>query len=48
MQHCEAYHALELQRATLQSNAQARLMVNRIDVENALLDGERARLEAEL
>jgi len=46
--HCEAYHALELQRAKLQSHAQARLMVNRIDVENALMDGERARLEAEL
>jgi len=46
--HCEAYHALELQRAGLQSQAQARLMVNRIDVENALLDGERARLETEL
>jgi diguanylate cyclase (GGDEF)-like protein len=46
--HCEAYHALELQRAALQSRAQARLTVNRIDVENALMDGERARLEAEL
>jgi diguanylate cyclase (GGDEF)-like protein len=32
----------------LQSKAQARLMVNRIDVERALIDGERARLEAEL
>jgi len=48
LQHCEAYHALELQRAALQSHAQARLMVNRIDVEKALMDGERARLEAEL
>ncbi|HUG24561.1 tetratricopeptide repeat-containing diguanylate cyclase [Piscinibacter sp.] len=48
LRHCEAYHALELQRAALQSHAQARLMVNRIDVENALMDGERARLEAEL
>jgi len=48
LHHCEAYHALELQRAALQSHAQARLMVNRIDVENALMDGERARLEAEL
>jgi len=48
LHHCEAYHALELQRAALQSHAQARLMVNRIEVENALLDGERARLEAEL
>jgi diguanylate cyclase (GGDEF)-like protein len=46
--HCEAYHALELQRSAQQSHAQARLMVNRIDVENALMDGERARLEAEL
>ena len=46
--HCEAYHALELHRAALQSHAQARLMVNRMDVENALLDGERARLDAEL
>ncbi|HEY0855438.1 MAG TPA: diguanylate cyclase [Albitalea sp.] len=48
LRHCEAYHALELQRSALQSQAQARLMVNRIDVENALMDGERARLEAEL
>lgn len=48
LHHCEAYHALELQRAALQSHAQARLMVNRIDVENALMDSERARLEAEL
>jgi diguanylate cyclase (GGDEF)-like protein len=46
--HCEAYHALELQRAAMQSHAQARLMANRIDVENALMDGERARLDAEL
>lgn len=48
LEHCEAYHALELQRSALQSQAQARLMVNRIDVENALMDSERARLEAEL
>jgi diguanylate cyclase (GGDEF)-like protein len=48
LHHCESYHALELQRAALQSHAQARLMVNRIDVEKALMDGERARLEAEL
>ena len=48
LHHCEAYHALELHRAALQSQAQARLMVNRIEVENALMDSERARLEAEL
>lgn len=48
LHHCEAYHALELQRTAQQMQAQARLMVNRIDVENALLDGERARLDAEL
>jgi diguanylate cyclase (GGDEF)-like protein len=48
LHHCEAYHALELHRAALQSHAQARLMVNRIDIENALMDSERSRLEAEL
>lgn len=48
LRHCEAYHALELHRAALQSQAQARLMVNRIEVENALMDSERARLDAEL
>ncbi len=48
LHHCEAYHALELHRATQQTRAQARLMVNRLDVENALIDGERARMEARL
>jgi diguanylate cyclase (GGDEF)-like protein len=46
--HCEAHHQIEMQRVALQSKAQARLMVNRIDVERALMDGERSRLEAEL
>jgi len=48
LHHCEAHHQIEMQRVALQSKAQARLMVNRIDVERALMDGERARLEAEL
>lgn len=48
LRHCEAYHALELHRASLQNQAQARLMVHRIDVETALRDGEHARLEAEV
>ena len=36
--HFEAYHELELQRLALQSRAQARLMVNRQDVEQAWSD----------
>lgn len=48
LHHCEAYHALELHRAGLQKEAQARLMVNRIEVESALRDGERAQLEVEV
>ena len=48
LHHCEAYHALELHRAGLQKEAQARLMVNRIEVESALRDGERAQLDAEV
>lgn len=47
LDHCETYHALELKRAAAQHQAQARLMVNRIEVEQALLQGERARLDAE-
>jgi tetratricopeptide (TPR) repeat protein len=34
--HFEAYHAMELQRLSLQARAQARLMVNRHDVDLAL------------
>lgn len=34
--HFEAYHAMELQRLSLQARAQARLMVNRHDLEVAL------------
>lgn len=47
LEQCENYHALELKRAASQHQAQARLMVNRIEVEEALLQGERARLDAE-
>lgn len=47
LEHCEACHALELKRAASQHQAQARLMVNRLEVEQALLQGERARLDAE-
>lgn len=47
LEHCEAYHDLELKRAASQHQAQARLMINRIEVEQALLQGERARLDAE-
>ncbi|MBI3369498.1 MAG: hypothetical protein HY021_13945 [Burkholderiales bacterium] len=34
--HFEAYHTIELQRASLQLRAQARLMASRIDLEHAL------------
>lgn len=48
LHHCEVYHALELHRASLQKEVQARLMVNRMEVESALRDGQRAQLEAEV
>ena len=41
--HCEAHHAMELQRAALQNQAQARLMINRVEVEHQLALAERAR-----
>ncbi|HEY1393231.1 MAG TPA: diguanylate cyclase, partial [Methylibium sp.] len=47
LEHHEAFYALESRRAALQHQAQARLMVNRIEVEQALMQGERSRLEAE-
>lgn len=36
LMHLEAYHTMELQRASLQVRAQARLMASRIDLEHAL------------
>jgi diguanylate cyclase (GGDEF)-like protein len=48
LQHCEAYHAMELRRAIQQREAQTRLTVNRIEVELVRSESERARLEAEL
>lgn len=36
LNHFEAYHAMEMQRLSLQARAQARLMVNRQDVDMAL------------
>jgi diguanylate cyclase (GGDEF)-like protein len=44
--HCEAYHAIEMQRSSLQAQAQARLMVNRLDMEQALLMADRALMDA--
>jgi diguanylate cyclase (GGDEF)-like protein len=44
--HCEAYYAVEMQRSALQSQAQARLMVNRLDMEQALLMADRALMDA--
>jgi diguanylate cyclase (GGDEF)-like protein len=44
--HCEAYYAIEMQRSALQSQAQARLMVNRLDMEQALLMADRALMDA--
>ncbi len=44
--HCEAYHAVEMQRAHLQAQAQARLMVNRLDMEQALQMADRALMDA--
>lgn len=44
--HCEAYHEIEMQRAALQAQAQARLMVNRLDMEQALLMADRALMDA--
>lgn len=48
LHHCEVYHALELHRAGLQKEAQARLMVNRVEVESALRDGQRAQIDADV
>jgi diguanylate cyclase (GGDEF)-like protein len=44
--HCEAYHAIEMQRAAMQGQAQARLMVNRLEMEQALLMADRALMDA--
>lgn len=44
--HCEAYYAIEMQRSALQTQAQARLMVNRLDMEQALLMADRALMDA--
>lgn len=46
LQHCEAYYAIEMQRSALQAQAQARLMVNRLDMEQALLMADRALMDA--
>jgi diguanylate cyclase (GGDEF)-like protein len=44
--HCEAYYAIEMQRSAMQAQAQARLMVNRIEMEQALLMADRALMDA--
>ncbi|MED5618193.1 tetratricopeptide repeat-containing diguanylate cyclase [Ideonella sp. BN130291] len=44
--HCEAYYAIEMQRSALQAQAQARLMVNRLDMEHALQMADRALMDA--
>jgi diguanylate cyclase (GGDEF)-like protein len=44
--HCEAYYAIEMQRSALQAQAQARLMVNRMDMEQALQMADRALMDA--
>jgi diguanylate cyclase (GGDEF)-like protein len=44
--HCEAHHEMEMQRAALQAQAQARLMVNRLDMEQALMMADRALMDA--
>jgi diguanylate cyclase (GGDEF)-like protein len=44
--HCEAYYEIEMQRSALQAQAQARLMVNRLDMEQALLMADRALMDA--
>lgn len=44
--HCEAYYEMEMQRASLQAQAQARLMVNRLDMEQALMVADRALMDA--
>lgn len=44
--HCEAYHAIEMQRAALQAQAQARIMVNRIEMDQALQMADRALMDA--
>jgi tetratricopeptide (TPR) repeat protein len=43
--HCEAYYGMETQRASLQAHAQARLMANRLDMEQALMMADRAHAE---
>lgn len=44
--HCEAFHDMETQRLEQQAQAQARLMVNRLDMEQALLMADRALMDA--
>ncbi|MFZ5542895.1 MAG: diguanylate cyclase [Pseudomonadota bacterium] len=44
--HCEAYHAIEMQRSALQARAQARLMVNRLEMEQALQVADQALMDA--
>jgi diguanylate cyclase (GGDEF)-like protein len=44
--HCEAYYAIEMQRSALQAQAQARLMVNRMDMEQALQMADHALMDA--
>jgi diguanylate cyclase (GGDEF)-like protein len=44
--HCEAYYAIEMQRSAMQAQAQARLMVNRIEMEQALMMADRALMDA--
>ncbi len=48
LRHCEAYHAMEYRRAISQREAQARLMVNRVEVELARSENERAQMAVEL
>jgi len=44
--HCEAYYTIEMQRTAMQAQAQARLMVNRLEMEQALQMADRALMDA--
>ncbi len=44
--HCEAYYTVEMQRSALQAQAQSRLMVNRLEMEQALQMADQALMDA--
>lgn len=48
LQHCEAFHQMEYQRAIQQREAQTRLMVHRVEVALARSESERAKLAMEV